>query len=124
MLVDYHMHLRAPGSEELDHTAEGVERYVERAGERGVDEIGITEHVYYFRETRGFWALPYQLERSRATADELQQVHEVRRGAAHGAAVATRAEVQVTEQGAVTGETRARSSTATPPVPLAAASTA
>lgn len=65
MLVDYHMHLRAPGSEELDHTAEGVERYVERAGERGVDEIGITEHVYYFRETRGFWALPYQLERSR-----------------------------------------------------------
>jgi histidinol-phosphatase (PHP family) len=68
MLVDYHMHLRAPenGSEELDHTAEGVERYVERARERGVDEIGITEHVYYFRETRDFWALPYQLERSRA----------------------------------------------------------
>ena len=53
------------GSEELDHTAEGVERYVERARERGVDEIGITEHVYYFRETRDFWALPYQLERSR-----------------------------------------------------------
>ncbi len=67
MLVDYHMHLRAhgSGSEELDHTAEGVERYVERARERGVDEIGITEHVYYFRETRDFWALPYQLERSR-----------------------------------------------------------
>ena len=67
MLVDYHMHLRAPGSasEELDHTAEGVERYVEQARERGVDEIGITEHVYYFRETRDFWTLPYQLERSR-----------------------------------------------------------
>jgi histidinol-phosphatase (PHP family) len=68
MLVDYHMHLRAPGtaSEELDHTVEGVERYVERARERGVDEIGITEHVYYFRETRDFWTPEYQLERSQA----------------------------------------------------------
>jgi len=68
VLVDYHMHLRAHGSasEELDHTAEAVERYVEQARERGVDEIGITEHVYYFRETRDFWSLPYQLERSRA----------------------------------------------------------
>ena len=54
MLVDYHMHLRAPGgaSEKGDHTVEAVERYVERALERGVDEIGITEHVYCFRETR------------------------------------------------------------------------
>ena len=68
MLVDYHMHLRAPesGSEELDHTVEGIERYVEQACTRGVDEIGITEHVYYFSETRDFWALPYQVERSRA----------------------------------------------------------
>lgn len=61
------MHLRASAgaSEELDHTVEAVERYVEQAVERGVDEIGITEHVYYFRETRGVWALPYQLERCR-----------------------------------------------------------
>ena len=63
MLLDYHMHLRTTSREELDHTVEAVERYVERALERGVQEIGITEHVYYFRETRGFWALPYQLDR-------------------------------------------------------------
>jgi histidinol-phosphatase (PHP family) len=65
MLVDYHLHLRASASpsEELDHTTEAVERYAERALERGVAEIGITEHVYYFRETRSFWDLPYQLER-------------------------------------------------------------
>lgn len=71
MLVDYHMHLRSSGraSEELDHTVEAVERYVERALERGVDEIGITEHVYYFRETRGFWALPYQLDRCHEELD-------------------------------------------------------
>ncbi len=65
MLVDYHMHLRASrgASEELDHTVEAVERYVDNALEHGVDEIGITEHVYYFRETRELWTLPYQLDR-------------------------------------------------------------
>jgi histidinol-phosphatase (PHP family) len=67
MLVDYHMHLRTSGgaSEALDHTVDAVERYVEQALERGVDEIGITEHVYYFRETRDFWTLPYQVDRCR-----------------------------------------------------------
>jgi histidinol-phosphatase (PHP family) len=64
VLVDYHLHLRAGGeTEEIDHTVQAVERYVERALERGVDQIGITEHVYYFRETRDFWALSYQLDR-------------------------------------------------------------
>ncbi len=67
MLVDYHLHLRASASEpdKLDHTVDAVERYAERALERGVDEIGISEHVYYFRETRDVWTLPYQLERCR-----------------------------------------------------------
>ncbi len=66
MIVDYHMHLRGPregGSEPLEHTLETVERFVERAAERGVDEIAFTEHVYYFTQTRELWALPYQLER-------------------------------------------------------------
>ena len=65
MLVDYHMHLRVSGvgREEVDHTVEAVERYVEAATAHGVDEIGISEHVYYFAETRPLWSLPYQLER-------------------------------------------------------------
>ena len=65
MLVDYHMHLRRANrdSEEVDHTVEAVERYVDVARVRSVDEIGFTEHVYYFRETRFAWSLPYQLER-------------------------------------------------------------
>ena len=62
MIVDYHMHLRDP-AERIDHTVEGVERFVETAAERGVDEIGFTEHVYYFRQTRDVWTLPYQIER-------------------------------------------------------------
>jgi histidinol-phosphatase (PHP family) len=67
MIVDYHMHLRGPkdagGSEPLVHTAQTAERFAEIAAARGVDEIGFTEHVYYFRQTRAIWHLPYHLER-------------------------------------------------------------
>ena len=56
------MHLRAP-DESLDHTVEGVERFVEAAADRGVDEIGFTEHVYYFEQTKALWSVPYQTER-------------------------------------------------------------
>lgn len=62
MIVDYHMHLRDP-EERIDHSVEGIERFVEVALERGVDEVGFTEHVYYFTATRAVWSLPYQLER-------------------------------------------------------------
>lgn len=62
MIVDYHMHLRDPG-ERVVHTLEAVERFVEVASARGVDEIGFSEHVYYFRQTRSVWTLEYQTER-------------------------------------------------------------
>jgi histidinol-phosphatase (PHP family) len=62
MIVDYHMHLRDP-EERIDHTVEGIERFVETAAARGVDEIGFTEHVYYFRQTREIWTVPYEIER-------------------------------------------------------------
>ena len=67
MIVDYHMHLRGPvagqGPEPLVLTVENVERWVDMAKQRGVDEIGFTEHDYYFRQTAGIWFLPYHLER-------------------------------------------------------------
>jgi histidinol-phosphatase (PHP family) len=62
MIVDYHMHLRTP-DEEIDHSVEAIERFVETAATRGVDEIGFTEHVYYFKQTSAVWELPYQTER-------------------------------------------------------------
>jgi histidinol-phosphatase (PHP family) len=64
VIVDYHMHLRAP-DESLAHSVAGVERFVEIARARGVDEIGFTEHVYYFRETAELWDVPYMVERCR-----------------------------------------------------------
>jgi histidinol-phosphatase (PHP family) len=62
VIVDYHMHLRAP-DESIEHTAEAVERFVGQAAERGIDEIGFTEHIYYFEQTRPLWSMPYHLER-------------------------------------------------------------
>ncbi len=62
MIVDYHMHLRN-GREEIAHNTRSVEPFVEAAKEAGVDEIGFTEHVYYFRQTRSLWTVPYQTER-------------------------------------------------------------
>jgi histidinol-phosphatase (PHP family) len=64
VIVDYHMHLRAPDGS-IDHTVDAVERFVEVAAGRGVDEIGFSEHVYYFQETAELWWVPYQSERCR-----------------------------------------------------------
>ena len=62
MIVDYHMHLRN-GREEIAHDTSSVEPFVEAACAAGVDEIGFTEHVYYFKQTRTLWTVPYQAER-------------------------------------------------------------
>jgi histidinol-phosphatase (PHP family) len=69
VLVDYHLHLRDP-AERIEHTADAAERFGERARERGVDEIGFTEHVYYFRQTAEMWDVPYQTERCKYDLDE------------------------------------------------------
>lgn len=66
MIVDYHMHLRGPSEGRegpIEHTVEAVERFAEQAATRGVDEIGFTEHVYYFRELDRFVEHPYQRSR-------------------------------------------------------------
>jgi histidinol-phosphatase (PHP family) len=62
VIVDYHMHLRAPDGS-IDHSVDAVWRFVEAAAERGIDEIGFSEHVYYFQETRSLWSVPYHLAR-------------------------------------------------------------
>lgn len=53
MLVDWHMHMeRGP------FTLEWLDRFVATARERGVAEIGISEHIYRFRESQeayGAW---------------------------------------------------------------------
>jgi histidinol-phosphatase (PHP family) len=62
VIVDYHMHLRnRRGEIALDTSS--VDAFVDAADKAGVDEIGFTEHVYYFRQTRPLWDVPYHVER-------------------------------------------------------------
>ena len=80
MIVDYHMHLRGPaegakGPVEL--TVGAVERFVEQAAARGVDEIAFTEHMYYFRQAEPFLEHPVPPRPGRARPRRL-----LRRGAA------------------------------------------
>jgi histidinol-phosphatase (PHP family) len=69
VIVDYHMHLRDP-DERVVHAFEAIERFVATAASRGVDEIGFSEHVYYFRQTLPVWTLEYQTERCVYDLDE------------------------------------------------------
>jgi histidinol-phosphatase (PHP family) len=62
VIVDYHMHLRNE-REEIAHDMHSVEPFVEAARVAGVDEIGFTEHAYYFTQLRTLWSVPYQVER-------------------------------------------------------------
>ncbi|HKC20957.1 MAG TPA: histidinol-phosphatase [Gaiellaceae bacterium] len=62
MIVDYHMHLRNE-REEIAHDTRSVEPFVDAARAAGVDEIGFTEHAYYFSQLRALWSVPYQTER-------------------------------------------------------------
>lgn len=59
MLTDYHVHLRP---DDLDatpaqfFTAANAERYRTVAGERGIQELGVAEHIYRFTQAQEVWS--------------------------------------------------------------------
>jgi histidinol-phosphatase (PHP family) len=59
VLTDYHVHLRqdtvdaTPAAEFF--TAANAERYREAAAERGIEELGVSEHVYRFTQALEIW---------------------------------------------------------------------
>jgi histidinol-phosphatase (PHP family) len=62
LLTDYHVHLRpdeegTPAAEYF--TAANAERYRETASERGIAELGVSEHVYRFRQALEVWERDY-----------------------------------------------------------------
>jgi len=65
MLTDYHLHLR---TDEVDATAAehfteaNAERYRTVASERGIAELGVSEHVYRFRQALDVWRHPFWLQ--------------------------------------------------------------
>jgi histidinol-phosphatase (PHP family) len=65
MLTDYHVHLRPddPGTDAATYfTAANAERYRETAAERGVEELGVAEHVHRFTAALDVWQHPFWRE--------------------------------------------------------------
>jgi histidinol-phosphatase (PHP family) len=58
MLTDYHVHLR-PDDEaataERHFTPANAERYREVAAERGIEELGVSEHIHRFEQALDLW---------------------------------------------------------------------
>ncbi len=73
MLTDYHLHLR-PDEEgttfDRYFTAENVERYRVAATAVGIEELGVAEHVYRFRQALDLWRHPLWLENANDDLDE------------------------------------------------------
>jgi histidinol-phosphatase (PHP family) len=61
VLTDYHLHLRPDevGTAEEYFTQENVDRFLAAAEEQGIDELGVSEHVYRFAEALELWDHPY-----------------------------------------------------------------
>jgi histidinol-phosphatase (PHP family) len=72
MLTDYHLHLRPdePGTTtERYFTAANAERYRTAASERGIIELGVSEHVYRFEQALDIWQHPFWREQARDDLD-------------------------------------------------------
>jgi histidinol-phosphatase (PHP family) len=81
VLTDYHLHLRPDEPDtppERYFTAENVERYREAAAAAGVEELGVSEHVYRFRQALALWDHPFWREQA---VDDLDAYCEFVRGA-------------------------------------------
>jgi histidinol-phosphatase (PHP family) len=73
MLTDYHVHLRtdAPAASAAEHfSPANVERYREVASDRGIQELGVSEHVYRFRQALEVWQHPFWEQYARDDIDE------------------------------------------------------
>ncbi|HEX5763586.1 MAG TPA: histidinol-phosphatase [Solirubrobacterales bacterium] len=80
MLTDYHLHLRPDEPDttvDRYFTAENVERYRAAAAAAGIEELGVSEHVYRFRQALDVWRHPFWEEQAR---DDLDAYCEFLRG--------------------------------------------
>jgi histidinol-phosphatase (PHP family) len=72
VLTDYHVHLRPdePGTPpEEFFTQANYERYRETAGERGIEELGVAEHVHRFTAALDIWQHPFWRENATDDVD-------------------------------------------------------
>jgi histidinol-phosphatase (PHP family) len=62
VLTDYHVHLRpdeADTPSERYFTPANAERYREAASERGIEELGVSEHIHRFTAALDIWQHPF-----------------------------------------------------------------
>jgi histidinol-phosphatase (PHP family) len=72
MLTDYHLHLRPDEGGTLFEryfTAANVDRYLAAAAAKGIGELGVSEHVYRFRQALELWQHPLWLENANDDLD-------------------------------------------------------
>ena len=73
MLTDYHTHFRpddpdTPASRYF--TPENAERYREAATERGITELGVSEHIHRFEQSLEIWDHPWWQQNAHDDVDE------------------------------------------------------
>jgi histidinol-phosphatase (PHP family) len=81
VLTDYHLHLRPDEPDtppERYFTAANVERYRDAADAAGIEELGVSEHVYRFRQALALWRHPFWEEQA---LDDLDAYCDFVRGA-------------------------------------------
>jgi histidinol-phosphatase (PHP family) len=73
VLTDLHVHLRPDNIDETPaerfFTPGNAERYREAASERGIEELGVSEHVYRFTEALEVWQHPLWVESAQDDLD-------------------------------------------------------
>jgi histidinol-phosphatase (PHP family) len=72
MLTDYHLHLRPDENGttfERYFNAENVDRYLAAAEAAGIEELGVSEHVYRFRQALDLWTHPLWVENAKDDID-------------------------------------------------------
>jgi len=80
VLTDYHLHLRTddPDASAAEHFSRAnVELYRTAASERGISELGVSEHVYRFKQALEVWRHPFW---ERYAHDDLDSYCEFVRG--------------------------------------------
>jgi len=73
VLTDYHLHLRADDPDATpanSFTPANAERYRAAAGERGIAELGVSEHIYRFTQALELWRHPLWQEFARDDIDQ------------------------------------------------------
>jgi len=73
MLTDYHVHLRPDADDspaERYFTASNAERYRETATERGIEELGVAEHIHRFTQALAVWQHPWWRRWARDDVDD------------------------------------------------------